>query len=278
MKAPSVALIDGDDGLGPVVGRRALDKAVRMAKDNGIAYVGCRNSNHFGAIAPYALLACRQEMICIIGTNAFTTMAPWGGREVKIGNNPLGVGAPRRGKPAYILDIAMSVAARGKIRKAHESGEKIPSGWALDPQGKPTADPLEGLKGFVLPIGGHKGYGLALAIAILSGVLTGGSFLTGVKSMLQQADEPQHVSHFFILINPAQVIGIDAYYENMEVFCTLVKNTEPIDPNKPVLLPGEHAAKTYETRITSGIPMARERLQVLENLAQGNPTELALAP
>ena len=110
-------------------------------------------------------------MVCFLGTNAFPTMAPWGGKDVKIGNNPIGLGAPRRDAPPFILDIAMSVAARGKMRKAAEKGERIPPGWALDKDGNPTTDPNEGLNGYVLPIGGHKGYGIALAVDILAGVL-----------------------------------------------------------------------------------------------------------
>src|SRR5690606_2651300 len=105
----------------------------------------CRNSNHFGALAPYAFLACQQGMICILGTTATTTIAPWGGREVRVGNNPFGVGAPRAGAFPFILDMAISAAARGKIRKARDAGQAIPEGWALDAGGNPTTDPVKAL-------------------------------------------------------------------------------------------------------------------------------------
>ncbi len=268
-KSLAVAVVDGDDGLGPVVGYRGLTESIRLASESGIAYVGCLNSNHFGAIAPYLWIGCRQKMICIIGTNAFTTMAPWGGREVKVGNNPIGIGAPRRDGFPFLLDIAMSVASRGKIRAAGERGESIPEGWGANPEGNPTTDPIAALKGFVLPFGGHKGYGLALAIDILSGVLTGGAFATQVKSMFQQAGESQHVAHFFITINPAMILGLEAYYDQMESFCALIKDTKRARANAPVLLPGEIEEGTFEERSASGIPLDEDLCETLRALARG---------
>jgi LDH2 family malate/lactate/ureidoglycolate dehydrogenase len=268
-QSPAVAVIDGDRGLGPVVGSRALDLAVRLAAQNGVAYVGCRNSQHLGALAPYALRATRHGMVCFLGTNAFPSMAPWGGREVKVGNNPLGVGAPRRDAPAFILDIAMSVAARGKIRKAGAKGERIPDGWALDAEGNPTTDPAKALDGYVLPIGGHKGYGLALAVDILAGVLSGGAVSTEVQSLFKQKDKPQQVSFFFLAIDPAKTIGLDTYFERMETLCGLIKDTEPSSVGDPVLLPGEIEARELEIRSRDGIPMEAELLDSIRSLARG---------
>ena len=131
-RAPSLAVVDGANGLGTVVGSKALDAALEMVSETGIAYVGCKNSNHFGALAPYALQACDAGYVFAGGTNASTTMAPWGGKEARMGNNPLCIAAPCRDGAHFILDMAMSVAARGKIRAAHGSGDPIPAGWALD--------------------------------------------------------------------------------------------------------------------------------------------------
>jgi len=268
-KTPGVAVLDGDDGLGPVVGLKALNLAMDMAREVGIAYVGVRNSNHFAAIAPYATIACGRNMVSFIGSNSFPTMPPWRSHEVRHGNNPFCIAAPRRGHPPFIIDIAMSIVSRGRIRNHLERGETIPSGWAMDTQGQPTTDPREALKGYVLPIGNHKGYGLALAVDILAGVLTGGAFATDVKSLFQQREDPQRVSHFFILIDISKVIDLDAYFDQMEVLCTLMKHTEPFDPDLPVLLPGEPEAMAVEENTKSGIPMDAGWIETVRTLAQG---------
>jgi len=186
-----------------------------------------------------------------------------------MGNNPICFAAPRRDGPHFILDFAQSVAARGKMRVAAERGEAIPEGWALDAEGNPTTDPDEGLKGFVLPIGEHKGYGLALAVDLLAGVLSGGAFADGVASMWAQESGPQKVSHFFILIDPDQILGLDAYYAQIEAFAGRIKGARPIDPAKPVLLPGEIEAKAYEEREAEGIPLDGELYGIISALAKG---------
>jgi ureidoglycolate dehydrogenase (NAD+) len=179
-RGSAMAIAEGNNGLGPVVGGRALAAGLDMVAANGIAYVGCRNSNHFGALAPYALQACEAGSVLIAGTNASTTMVPWGGKEARMGNNPLCIAAPCADGTHFILDMAMSVAARGKIRAAQAAGSSIPQGWAVNQSGLPTTDPAEALAGFLLPVGGYKGAGLSMAVDILSGVISGAGFLTGV--------------------------------------------------------------------------------------------------
>ena len=167
--APSLALVDGNNGMGPVVGSYGLNEAFRLAEETGLAYVACRNSHHFGPVAPYALRAVERGLVAFFGTNAEPVMAPWLGKEVMHGNNPIAVAAPRRDGPPFILDIAQSIVAFSKLRHAKEAGEAIPATWASDKQGHPTTDPAAGLDGWVMPIGDHKGYGLALAVEILCG-------------------------------------------------------------------------------------------------------------
>ena len=130
-----------------------------------------------------------------------------------VGNNPLAVGVPCEGEDPFVLDMAMSVSSRGRIRQMAEKKQKMPDGWALDRQGRPTTDPMEGLKGVVLPMGQHKGYGLAVVLDILSGVLTGSGFATGVKSLVQQWEEPQHVGHFFIAIDPVRFMPWEEFWK-----------------------------------------------------------------
>jgi len=268
--APSTCLVDGDNGLGPVVGMTGLNEALRIAKKMGVAFVGCRKSNHFGAGAPYALKACRHNMLCIGGTNAPANMVPWGGKDPILGNNPIFIGVPRRGKPHFILDIAMSTAARSKMRTAAERGERIPEGWALDPSGRPTTDPIQGLKGLVLPIGGHKGYGLALAVDILAGVLTGSGFGTGVPSLFRQWEKPQQTGHFFICLNPEFFMINEEFAERLELLLEEIKSSTPIDPEHPILVPGEIEAKNISQSESKGIPFDPDIWKALSGLSQGN--------
>jgi LDH2 family malate/lactate/ureidoglycolate dehydrogenase len=208
-------------------------------------------------------------MVMTAGTNAFRMIAPWGGTQVKLGNNPLAFGAPCRNEPHFILDIAMSVGARGKIRAAQERGEAIPAGWALDSRGQPTTDPLEALKGFVMPIGGHKGYGLALMVDILSGVLTGALFGSDARSLFQDKSDPQGLGHFFIVIDPARFMDIGDFHDRMERLGRDMRSAPAADPERPVVLPGEFEHKAAAERSARGIPVEATLMRQLEALARG---------
>ena len=265
-RAPCLGLVDGANGLGPAVGRIALDAATEMARETGLAYVGCRNSNHFGALAPYGLWACDAELVMIAGTNASTTMAPFGGREARMGNNPIAVAAPCSDGPHVILDMAMSVAARGKVRAARDQGKPIPEGWAIDAAGRPTTDPVAALDGLLLPFGGHKGSGLSLAVDILSGVLPGARFLTDVVSWVDRPQDPSGVGHFFLLIDPNRLLGPDAYGRAMERFRTIVQSTPPADPDAPVQLPGQREQERRAASLETGIVIASDVLKSIRDL------------
>lgn len=150
-----------------------------------------------------------------------------------------------------------------------EKKEKIPQGWALDLEGKPTTDPLEGLKGFVLPIGLYKGYGLAVAMDILSGVLTGAGFSTGIKSLIQQWKEPQHMGHFFIVIDPKRFMSWEIFSDRMKQICEWLRGAPRMDTEKPILIPGEPEAQMELVRRTNGIPFDAEVSETLKGLTQG---------
>lgn len=266
-KAPSLAIVDGGNALGPLVGARALEAALDIVRETGIAYVGCRNSNHFGAIAPYALMACEAGFVSIIGTGASTTMPPWGGAEARIGNNPIGIAAPCDGEPHFILDMAMSVAARGKIREAQAAGNPIPEGWAVDADGLPTTDPSAALAGFLVPFGGHKGSGLSQAVDLLSSVLSGARFLTGVSSWVDRPGAPQGIGHFFLLIDPGRLIGREAFRSAMEEFRGIIHGAPPADPAQPVLLPGQREQMRRARALREGVTISASLLDSLRQLA-----------
>jgi LDH2 family malate/lactate/ureidoglycolate dehydrogenase len=266
-RADSLAIVDGDNALGPAVGMRGLETALQLARKAGIAYVGCRGSNHVGALAPYALQACEAGFVSVMGTNASTTMPPWGGAEARIGNNPIAIAAPCPDAPHFILDMAMSVAARGKIRAAQSEGRPIPEGWAVDAAGRPTTDPAEALAGFLVPFGGHKGSGLSQAVDMLSGVISGARFLTGISSWVDDPQAPQGVGHFFLLIDPARLIGRARYDEAMAAFRDTVIGTLPADPGVPVQMPGQREQAHRARALTDGIELPEALLKSLRRLA-----------
>jgi len=237
--APGMARVDGDNGVGPAVGMRALEAAIAAARENGIGIAFARNSNHFGACGPYCYIAAQQGFASIVGSNATPTIAPTGGRETKVGNNPLAIGVPRPGTDPIILDMAMSVVARAKIRDAVKAGRSIPDTWATDKDGKPTTDPRAAIDGFLLPFGGYKGYGLALMVDLFAGVLSGAEYLTRVNSWIDEPQLEQKIGHFFVVIDATRLGTQEWLAERVGDFAAIVHETVPADPANPVRLPGE---------------------------------------
>lgn len=269
--APAVARIDGANALGPLVGMRALREAMARARAHGIGLALARNSNHFGAIAPYCLIAAEDGFASMIGSNASTTIAPTGGAQTRLGNNPLGFGVPRPGGRPVILDMAMSVVARGKIRAALQRGESIPESWATDRHGRPTTDPKEALEGFLMPFGGYKGYGLALMVDLFAGVLSGAAYLEHVHSWQDDPDKPGNLGHFFLLVDTRVLGPTDWLAQRMADFDAIIHATPPADPKVPVRLPGEIELERLERQRREGIDLDAALVSRLEALAATRP-------
>jgi LDH2 family malate/lactate/ureidoglycolate dehydrogenase len=267
--AAGIARIDGDNGLGPVVGMAALRTAMDLARESGIAIAFARASNHFGAIAPYCWLAAQEGFASMIGSNSTPTIAPTGGREARVGNSPLGFGVPDPKGDPVILDMAMSVVARARIRNALKHGEAIPPTWGTDRSGEPTTDPQAALDGFLLPIGGYKGYGLALVVDLLAGVLSGASYLTHVKSWQDEPAAPQGLGHFFLLVDTRRLGGGDWLAERMADFAQILHSTPASDPARPVLLPGEIELGRRERQLREGVTLEPGVAEKLAALAAG---------
>ena len=266
--APAIASVDGDNALGPVVGMRALRAAMERARELGVGVAFARRSNHFGAIGPYCYLAAQQGFASIIGSNSTTTIAPTGGREARLGNSPLGFGIPDPEGHPIILDMAMSVVARARIRNALKRGEPIPDTWATDRDGVATTDPKAALDGFLLPIGGYKGYGLALIVDLFAGLLSGASYLTHVKSWADEPELPQELGHFFILVDAARLGSPRWPAGRMADFSGILHDTPPADPGRPVRLPGEIEMEHFERQRAAGIEIEPEVRARLEAYAQ----------
>ncbi|QPI62293.1 Ldh family oxidoreductase [Streptomyces malaysiensis subsp. malaysiensis] len=265
--APALARVDGANGIGPLVGARALEAAAEGARRAGIGSAFVRHSNHFGPVMPYLFQAAEQGFAAIIASNATTTIAPWGGQEARLGNNPLGIGVPSPGGEPVMLDIAMSVAARAKIRRAAAAGDTIPDTWATGPDGNPTTDPDTALAGFLQPIGGHKGYGLSLMIDLFAGLLSGAAYLNHVSSWNIDPERPQNLGHTFILIDTSRLMNTEALTARMADFTDILHNTPPTDPTAPVQLPGEFELATHRRQSTDGVEVASADVAALQDLA-----------
>lgn len=265
--APALRLIDGDNGVGPLVGMHALRAAMDAASQCGVGVAFARGSNHFGPISPYSLIAAEEGYASIIGSNATTTIAPWGGTDARLGNSPLGFGVPNPGGKPFLLDMAMSVVARAKIRNAFKRGESIPDTWATDALGRPTTDPRTALDGFLLPIGGHKGYGLALLVDLFAGLLSNAAYLTHVQSWVDAPDAPQNLGHFFILIDTRRLGSTEWLAQRMQDFAALLHQSPAADPMRPVIVPGEIELDKMAKQRESGIVLDATVVALLQEHA-----------
>jgi LDH2 family malate/lactate/ureidoglycolate dehydrogenase len=207
----------------------------------------------------------------MIGSNATTTIAPWGGSDARLGNSPLGFGVPNPGGNPFLLDMAMSVVARAKIRDAFKQGREIPNTWGTDAKGFPTTDPKAALDGFLLPVGGHKGYGLALMVDIFAGLLSNAAYLTHIQSWQDAPAEPQNLGHFFILLDTKKLGSTQWLSERMNDFAQILTGSPAADPEHPVIVPGMiELTKMVEQR-RMGIKLSADTLQLLKkHTQQGN--------
>lgn len=248
-------VLNGDDGAGPVVAKAAMARAITLAGQFGVGVVGAMRSNHFGAAALYARMAAEAGMIGIAMTNVVPNVVAPGGSKPVVGNNPLAIAIPTPGEFPFVLDISLSNVAGGKLLLASKKGEKIPLDWATDNQGRPTDDPDIAFKGFLLPMGGYKGLGLAYVVDILSGVLTGGAFLDGMKGMYKFPDDPSLTGHFMIALQTEAVMPHAEFEERMASFVNKVKTAPMWDASREMLIPGEIEYRTQQVRQAQGIPL-----------------------
>ena len=263
--ANAVIKVDGGNGLGPVVGMRTLQATMDLARQHGVAVGFARGSNHFGPISPYLYMAAEQGFASLICSNATTTIAPWGGSDARLGNNPMGFGAPGADGQHFMLDMAISVAARAKIRSALREGKPIPGTWATDAGGNPTTDPAKALDGFLQPMGGYKGYGLALMVDLLAGVFSDAAYLTHVKSWVDDPEEPQNLGHFYLLID-TKVLGPSGWLlERMKDFAMILHASPAANVDQPVMMPGEIELARMRTRQTQGIELDAALMQLIQS-------------
>ncbi|MBP7148250.1 MAG: amino acid adenylation domain-containing protein [Acidobacteria bacterium] len=263
------ALVDGDDGPGQWVGVVAMQTALRKAREAGIAVVGVRRSNHFGAAGHYAWLAAREGFIGLCTTNGPAFLAPTGGLAPRLGNNPLGVGIPAGRSHPIVLDIAMTVAPRGKIGLQLAEGKPLAPGWILDAAGRPSTDLADLAAGLGVPIGGHKGYGLALVLEVLAGVLTGSAFgRDHLRETLRETARPPDFGHFFLALDPALFLPAGEFAARVERLIEQAKTAPRAPGVQEILVPGEMELRAREQNLQRGVPLRRGTYDVLVRYAR----------
>ena len=271
----AVAVLDGHEGLGHVLTAHAAIEAVRRAKEQGVGVVAVRNSNHFGMAAHFTRMIAEQGCVGIITTNGSPAMAPWGGRAKAVGANPWSIATPAGKHGVTVMDVANVNAARGKIYAARERGGSIPEGWALDAAGRPTTDPAAAIDGVILPMAGHKGYAISFMMDVLSGVLTGSSFATGVSGP-QQAERRSGSGHLVLAIDIAAVADPGSFGERMEALIAEMKAVPLAEGFEEIFFPGELEDRSRARTEREGIELPDKTVEALEQLAAetGVPLEI----
>lgn len=271
--AGAIAVLDGHDGIGQKVAKIAMAEAIVRAKRHGIGAVAARNSGHFGTAMYFTRMAAAENCVGILTTNASPAMAPWGARQKSVGTNPWSIAAPAGTRDPMVLDIANTAVARGKLYLARKKGTEIPQGWAMNAAGAPTTDPSEGIAGIILPMAGHKGYGIALMMDVLSGILSGSKFGSAVHGPY----EPNATSgcgHMAIALNIAAFRSASDFAADMNALIKELKSAPLAQGFSEVFYPGELEARAEVDNRRNGIRYPQGTLRDLAQLAH----ELGLPP
>jgi L-2-hydroxycarboxylate dehydrogenase (NAD+) len=268
-RGPATALVDGDNGMGHLVMTFASNTAVELAKESGIGWVGARRSNHAGAAGVYAAIPLRHGMIGIYGAvSSANHMAPWGGSEALLGTNPIAVAIPAGTEAPIVLDIATSVASFGTIRTHVLENEPMPEGWIIDRRdGKPITDPKRVQEGVLLPIGGHKGSGLALMIGILAGTLNGAAFARDVRDFTSAGTDECNTGQFVIALDVARFLPPDIFAAEVDRHLRDLKSSAPLPGFQTVRMPGEERRRRKDDRSRNGVELSAALLKQLDGLA-----------
>lgn len=261
---PVATRVNGGNGMGFVVGTRAMAAAISAATTYGIGLAVASHSNHFGIAANYLMQALDADMASMVLTNASPAMPVWGGRTPFLGTSPLGISVPAgERQPPLVLDMATAVAARGKIRRAAERGERIPEGWALDEHGRPTTDAAAAYGGILLPLAGPKGSGLSLMMEALAGVMSGAAFGGEVKNQYLDFSTPQNVGHFFLAFRPDLFVSRAEYRARMDELVSRAKACPRAEGFEEILMPGEREARLASSRRKNGVPVTEQDYAML---------------
>ncbi len=252
--SPAAHQLDAGQGLGFTAGKLATERAVELARAQGVGVVTVKHSSHYGAAAYYCEQAAQAGCIGFTCTNAFPKVAPFNGTSPVLGTNPLAFGCPTLDGRPVLVDFATSAVAGSAVRKAEGCRTDLPPEAALDARGRPTSDPLVAASGALLPAAGAKGYALALMVEILSGVLTGAGVAKDVGSLFQTWDRPVDVGHFFLAIQIERFMPMDKFLARLDILSAWVKSSPAINAFDPVRIPGEIRADYAARYASEGVP------------------------
>jgi LDH2 family malate/lactate/ureidoglycolate dehydrogenase len=265
--ADAVTHLDGGNGLGQTAATQGMRSAIQKARRFGIGLSLIRNTNNIGVLAFYTLMAAQEGLAGFAMCNGAASMAPWGGSEPFFGTNPLSVAAPGGDGTPMVLDMSTSLVARGKIRRALRLKERIPAGWALDAAGNPTDDPQAAMEGTLLPIAGPKGYGMALFIDLISGLLSGSSYGREVKTF-HQPEGPTGVGVTMIAIDIARFMPLDAFRTLVQEYGRAIRGSAKARGSDRIYLPGEIEAERERLSAQRGIEVDEPVCQSLDKLLE----------
>ena len=266
------AILYGDDGPGQVVASRAMEECIARASRHRVGVALVRRSNHFGAAGYYAGLAVARDLIGFVTTNGNLVLAPWGGLTPTVGNNPIAIGVPAGEEPPFLLDVATSVVAGGKVDLAAAEGDDLPEGWCLDADGRPTREFARALSGLGIPLGapaaGHKGFGLALAMEMLAGALTGARAGREHTVEVENGPRPWNEGHFFLAIDPSLAMPLPEFKARVDRMIREVRATRSTTGAMSFHAPGELAAKRREEALRDGIQLPASIWRRLQQCAE----------
>jgi L-2-hydroxycarboxylate dehydrogenase (NAD+) len=267
-EAAGMALVDGDNGMGHLVMRFATEKAIAKAKDAGAAWVGVRSSNHAGPASLYASMPLEHDMIGLyLAVGNANHLPPWGGIDMLLSTNPIAVAVPAGDELNVVLDMATTVAAYGKVKTRAQRGETMPEGWMMDREGRPLTDPRRSNEGFLLPIGGYKGYGLALIFGLLAGTLNAAAMGKDVVDFNADDTTPTNTGHVIVAINIASFQPVDRFKASVDAMVKDIRNSRTLPGVDRIRIPGDGSVAARMDRLEHGIPLPPALLASLNQLA-----------
>ena len=265
----AMALVDGDNGMGHLVMKKATELAIHKARSAGIAWVGSRLSNHAGPASLYARMALQHDMIGLyFAVGNANHLPPWGGLDMLLSTNPIAAAIPTLNEAPVVLDMATTVAAYGKVKAKAQRGEMMPEGWMIDRQGKPLLDPTKSEEGFLLPIGGYKGYGLSLIVGILAGTLNGAAMGRQVIDFNKDFSTTTNTGQAIAIIDPSAFGDITEFKQNVDTLVRELRGAERMPGVDRIWLPGEQSHEKRLSNEAHGILLAPSLIKQLNDLAE----------
>lgn len=265
----STGIVDGDNGLGHLAMARATDLAMSKAASGGIGWVGVRNGNHAGPASIYVTTLVENDMVGLYGAvGSANHVPPFGGSDLLLGTNPIAIGVPAGQREPFVLDMATTIASSGKIKSLAQRGEPMPEGWMVGRDGAPLTDPSRQSEGFLLPIGGAKGYGLAMAIGLLAGTLNGAAFGKDVIEFTKDTVSATNTGQFIAALSIAAFADVAAFKAQVDRIFDELTGSSVLPGHGEVRIPGDRRGTIFRERSVEGIPLHPNLVAVLGEIAE----------